>query len=33
MIREFQFEDGRDIHLKGLSESRRVYSVTGKGPE
>jgi class 3 adenylate cyclase len=26
---EFQFEDGRDIHLKGLSETRRVYSVTG----
>ncbi len=25
---EFQFEQGRDIHLKGLSESRRVYSVT-----
>jgi len=26
---EFRFENGRDIHLKGLSESRRVYSVTG----
>jgi class 3 adenylate cyclase len=25
---EFRFEDGRDIQLKGLSESRRVYSVT-----
>jgi class 3 adenylate cyclase len=26
---EFQFHNGRDIYLKGLSESRRVYSVTG----
>jgi class 3 adenylate cyclase len=26
---EFQFVNGRDIHLKGLAESRRVYSVTG----
>jgi len=26
---EFRFEQGRDLHLKGLSESRRVYSVTG----
>ena len=26
---EFQFRDGRDLHLKGLSETRRVYSVTG----
>jgi class 3 adenylate cyclase len=26
---EFHFENGRDIHLKGLSETRRVYSVTG----
>jgi class 3 adenylate cyclase len=25
---EFQFTDGRDVHLKGLSEPRRVYSVT-----
>ena len=25
---EFQFEHGRDVHLKGVSESRRVYSVT-----
>ena len=30
---EFQFVNGRDIHLKGLSETRRVYSVTGAGPE
>jgi class 3 adenylate cyclase len=30
---EFQFVDGRDIRLKGLSETRRVYSVTGTGPE
>lgn len=30
---EFQFEKGRDIHLKGLSEARRVYSVTGMGSE
>jgi class 3 adenylate cyclase len=29
----FQFEQGRDIHLKGLSEARRVYSVTGTGSE
>jgi class 3 adenylate cyclase len=28
---EFAFEKGRDIHLKGLSEARRVYSVTGMG--
>ena len=26
---EFRFEDGRDIDVKGLSETRRVYSVTG----
>ena len=26
---EFRFEQGRDIHVKGLSETRRVYSVTG----
>ncbi len=25
---EFQFTDGRDVYIKGLSESRRVYSVT-----
>jgi class 3 adenylate cyclase len=25
---EFQFKDGRDMNLKGLSESRRVYLVT-----
>jgi class 3 adenylate cyclase len=30
---EFQFEQGRDIHLKGLSEARRVYSVTGMESE
>jgi class 3 adenylate cyclase len=30
---EFQFEDGRDINLKGLSETRRVYSVTGKATD
>jgi class 3 adenylate cyclase len=30
---EFHFEDGRDVYLKGLSESRRVYSVTGVGGE
>jgi class 3 adenylate cyclase len=30
---EYQFKDGRDVHLKGLSETRRVYSVTGKQPE
>ena len=29
---EFQFENGRDIHLKGLTETRRVYSVTGTLP-
>jgi len=29
---EFQFANGRDIRLKGLSESRRVYSVTGPEP-
>ena len=29
---EFQFRDGRDLHLKGLSETRRVYSVTGTQP-
>jgi class 3 adenylate cyclase len=28
---EFRFEQGRDVYLKGLSESRRVYSVTGTG--
>ena len=26
---EFRFEHGRDIDVKGLSETRRVYSVTG----
>ncbi len=26
---EFQFTDGRDVHLKGLSEPRHLYSVTG----
>jgi class 3 adenylate cyclase len=26
---EFRFEQGRDIDVKGLSETRRVYSVTG----
>ncbi len=25
---EFQFTDGRDVYLRGLSEPRRVYSVT-----
>jgi class 3 adenylate cyclase len=30
---EFQFAHGRDVNLKGLSESRRVYSVTAWGPE
>ena len=25
---EFQFEHGRDVDLKGVSEPRRVYSVT-----
>ncbi len=30
---EFQFTDGRDVHLKGLSESRRVYSVTATPDE
>jgi class 3 adenylate cyclase len=30
---EFRFEQGRDIQLKGLSESRRVYSVTGTSSE
>ncbi len=30
---EFQFVNGRDIPLKGLSETRRVYSVTAAGPE
>jgi class 3 adenylate cyclase len=30
---EFEFADGRDLYLKGLSESRRVYSVTGAGPD
>jgi class 3 adenylate cyclase len=29
---EFHFGQGRDVHLKGLTESRRVYSVTGTGP-
>ncbi len=29
---EFQFVDGRDVHLKGLSETRRVYSVTEGRP-
>ena len=26
---DFRFEQGRDIYVKGLSETRRVYSVTG----
>ena len=26
---EFRFEQGRELYLKGLSETRRVYSVTG----
>lgn len=26
---EYQFKDGRDLHLKGLSETRRVFSVAG----
>jgi class 3 adenylate cyclase len=26
---EFRFADGRDVYLKGLSEPRRVYTVTG----
>jgi class 3 adenylate cyclase len=30
---EYQFKDGRDVRLKGLSETRRVYSVTGTQPE
>jgi class 3 adenylate cyclase len=29
---EFRFEDGRDVQLKGLSEPRRVYSVTATTP-
>ncbi len=29
---EYQFEQGRDIYLKGLSESRRVYSVSWIDP-
>ncbi len=28
---EFQFANGRDVYLKGLTEPRRVYSVTGSG--
>lgn len=28
---EFQFSNGRDVNLKGLSESRRLYSVTATG--
>ncbi len=28
---EFEFGDGRDIYLKGLSEQRRVYSVRWQG--
>jgi class 3 adenylate cyclase len=28
---EFQFGNGRDVNLKGLSESRRLYSVTATG--
>jgi class 3 adenylate cyclase len=30
---QFRFLDGRDIRLKGLSETRRVYSVSQAGPE
>ena len=30
---EFQFENERDIYLKGLSESRRIYSVAGMASE
>jgi class 3 adenylate cyclase len=30
---EFQFGNGRDVNLKGLTESRRVYSVIAAGPE
>jgi class 3 adenylate cyclase len=30
---EFHFEQGRDVVLKGLSEPRRVYSVTASGSE
>jgi class 3 adenylate cyclase len=30
---EFRFGNGRDIKLKGLSESRRIYSVTAVRPE
>ena len=30
---EFHFEQGRDVFLKGLSEPRRVYSVTGTDDE
>ncbi len=30
---EFRFSEGRDVYLKGLSDSRRVYSVTGAGAE
>jgi class 3 adenylate cyclase len=29
---EFQFKGGRDLNLKGLSESRRVYLVTATAP-
>jgi class 3 adenylate cyclase len=28
---EFEFSNGRDVNLKGLSESRRLYSVTVTG--
>jgi class 3 adenylate cyclase len=28
---EFEFEHGRDVYLKGVSEPRRVYSVTEAG--
>jgi class 3 adenylate cyclase len=30
---EFQFEHGRDVYLKGVSEPRRVYSVSVTGPD
>ncbi len=30
---EFHFANGRDVRLKGLTEPRRVYSVTGPGVE
>lgn len=30
---EFQFEHGRDVYLKGVSEPRRVFSVTEADPD